>query len=88
MGLCGDYLGWDSEIGEFNSRNQSRKRYAKREQVKIDALSERNEDEAFKVPEAFCCATYDPARSVLLHQYSTLEKQLSGLDLSWPRETK
>ena len=62
MGLCGDYLGWDSEIGEFNSRNQSRKRYAKREQVKIDALSERSEDEAFKVAETFCCATYDPAR--------------------------
>merc|ERR1711971_46046 len=66
MGLCGDYLGWDSEIGEFNSRNQSRKRYAKREQVKIDALSERKEDEAFKVPETFCCGTYDPARVGLI----------------------
>ena len=61
MGL-GDYFGWDSEIGESNLRNQSRKRYAKRELVKIEALTRRNEDEAFKVPETFCCARYDPAR--------------------------
>ena len=38
MGLC-DYIGWDSEIGEFNARNKSRERYAKREQVRIDALT-------------------------------------------------
>ena len=60
MGL-GDHI-WDSEIGESNLRNQSRKRYAKRELVKIEALTMRNEDEAFKVPKTFCCATYDPAR--------------------------
>lgn len=61
MGLC-DYIGWDSEIGEFNSRNKSRERYAKREQVRIDALTRENEDEAFNVPETFRCASYDPAR--------------------------
>ena len=61
MGL-GDYIGWDSEIGESSLRNQSRKKYAKRELVKIEALTRRNEDEAFKVPETFCCARYDPAR--------------------------
>ena len=61
MGLC-DYIGWDSEIGEFNSRNKSRERYAKREQVRIDALTRENGDEAFNVHEAFRCASYDPAR--------------------------
>ena len=63
MGLC-DYIGWDSEIGEFNSRNKSREQYAKREQVRIDALTRENgtRDEAFNVPETFRCASYDPAR--------------------------
>ena len=60
MGLC-DSL-WDSEIGESNSRKKSRERYAKREQVRIDALTRENEDEAFNVPETFRCASYDPAR--------------------------
>ena len=61
MGLC-DYIGWDSEIGEFNSRNKSRERYAKREQVRIDALTRENGDKDFDVPETFRCGSYDPAR--------------------------
>ena len=61
MGL-GDYIGWDSEIGEFNSRNKSRERYAKKEQGRIEALKSKNEHEAFKVHETFRCASYDPAR--------------------------
>ena len=61
MGLC-DYIGWDSEIGELNTRKKSRERYAKREQVRIDALTRENGDKAFDVPETFRCASYDPAR--------------------------
>ena len=61
MGL-GDYIGWDSEIGELTSRNKSRERYAKREQVKIWALTKKKGDEPFNVPQTFRCASYDPAR--------------------------
>ena len=75
---------WDPEVGEHGLKTRSRRQWDKREKSKMDALKEKNEQEAFEVPETFCCASYDPARYDLL--YCTKLKQFSGLDASWQRE--
>ena len=63
MSLCGGTTScWDPEVGEHGLKTRSRRQWAKREKGKMDALKEKNEDEAFEVPETFCCASYDPAR--------------------------
>ena len=63
MSPCGgETFRWDPEVGEHGLKTKSRADYAKRERKKIDALKERKEHEAFKVPDTFCCAKYEPER--------------------------
>jgi len=86
MSPCGSGTScWDPEVGENGFKTRSRTKHAKRERKKMDALKEKNEHEAFEVPDTFCCAKYEPERVglILAKRGGKARKAPWGKFLSW-----